>query len=318
MHQNRPFSHSAPPVTIETLPTQSLDHKSMSFDAYHGQTGEYGGERRWRWEGERNRGKRERSFSREVFPSERVVQMHCKHEWRLPDQKLGRDSRHLVRSSSFSRSLVRSFARSLVRSVEITRELPRPHIYPPNHQTNPTPTAPKGRGGAGGARGAGGVVLQQRGGSSMKYKPKTQGSMKESMALQFQAAVARQQRGQQQQQQQQQQRTQRAAFPAPPARNHGKTAPEPVHPSVLASATKSASLGGAEMQAKVSKPIVLATHSLSGKNPNELSFESGERITVLRKEANGWWYGKVVGSAVERAGWFPSTFVKTMSGRTFS
>ena len=40
MQQNRPFSHSDPPVTIETLPTRALDHKSMAFDTYHGTTGE--------------------------------------------------------------------------------------------------------------------------------------------------------------------------------------------------------------------------------------------------------------------------------------
>ncbi|XP_033965611.1 rho guanine nucleotide exchange factor 7a isoform X1 [Pseudochaenichthys georgianus] len=56
--------------------------------------------------------------------------------------------------------------------------------------------------------------------------------------------------------------------------------------------------------------LVKARFSFAQNNEDELSFNKGDLISVMRQEDGGWWEGMVNG----RSGWFPSNYVREVKG----
>lgn len=56
--------------------------------------------------------------------------------------------------------------------------------------------------------------------------------------------------------------------------------------------------------------LVRARFNFLQNNEDELTFDKGDLIGVIRQEEGGWWEGIING----RTGWFPSNYVREVKG----
>lgn len=74
---------------------------------------------------------------------------------------------------------------------------------------------------------------------------------------------------------------------------------------------------GSKSGGKSGKPeIVQVVASYKATGSEQLSLEKGQLIQVRKKNASGWWEGEVQvkGQKKRQIGWFPKTYVKSLSG----
>lgn len=62
------------------------------------------------------------------------------------------------------------------------------------------------------------------------------------------------------------------------------------------------------------KKLALALHDFNASSTDELSFRSGDQITVINEVLDGWWMGELQG----RTGLFPTTYVEVISSSSSS
>jgi len=55
-----------------------------------------------------------------------------------------------------------------------------------------------------------------------------------------------------------------------------------------------------------SKPMAKALYPYTGATPEELSFQEGDMLTILKKDPGGWWEGELRG----KRGWLPANYVQ--------
>jgi len=93
-----------------------------------------------------------------------------------------------------------------------------------------------------------------------------------------------------------------ASPPNPPAAraSPNKPTPTPVSPPVQAQASTAVKASGQQVKAK---------YAFNNTDPSMLQLNAGDIVTILKKEANGWWAGELKG----KKGYFPSNYVEEIN-----